>query len=204
MSKTEQIDKCMNIALNHASSDAEAVTAFKTARRLHIKLGNSSNVPVNNTSEYVDTYKLPKSEPADSISFLNQVSHWAYHRDVLIDITASGSVMDMRISLDFKGSKDSVKALIRKINTERDPSVQEAQKQEAKTYKREKASSEKSSKSIDELREILARLKRERDILEAQRNNSSTSKVVNEEGLTIMHWVVIYIGIILAMIVFSF
>jgi hypothetical protein len=109
----------------------------------------------------------------------------------------------MRISLDFKGGKDNVKALIRKINTERDPSVQEAQKQEAKTYKREKASSEKNSKNIDELRELLARLKRERDILEGQNKKSSTSEV-KKEGLNLMHWIVIYIGIILAMIVFSF
>jgi uncharacterized protein (DUF1919 family) len=33
MSKTEQIEKCMNIAFNHASSEAEATTAFKAARR---------------------------------------------------------------------------------------------------------------------------------------------------------------------------
>jgi hypothetical protein len=118
MSKSEQVQKCLNLALDNATTEAEAITAFKTARRLNLKLDKPIDYNGSSSSDtFSSTTKISNFPVKDTIELINLVSHITEGNDTRALFDVTGMVFKPTIDITVTGIKSNVKSVMRKIDT---------------------------------------------------------------------------------------
>jgi hypothetical protein len=108
--KKNQIDKCMSLAMDRSATDAEAVTAFKMARKLTLKSGQatSGNHGCMSDLEYVTNISVKNIETVVSFSITGYIANQCYANEVLFCVDFTGNNDKQNITYSFTGEKSTV------------------------------------------------------------------------------------------------
>jgi hypothetical protein len=138
MCKTKQIQKCLTLAWDKASTDAEASTAFSMARKLNSKqdipyeLGGTRS---SNSHNYSYTATLTNFSAKNTIEFVNNMSHLTEHSDAHVHYNIEGMVDKSKVHITVKSSdEDELRHVREKVQT----FLEKVNKDDGHVYKKPK------------------------------------------------------------------
>jgi hypothetical protein len=181
----------MNIAFDQASTEEEALTAFKTARKLSVKMGGRGSSEV-----YSRTYSIKPVISRKVFEFVNFVSHKAFKLDVLISVNCTGNSDCPETEISMKGKESNVNELVDLIDFFIENDKKPKKKPKTQSSSKSDAQKAQSSSKSDAQKAFEEKLK---DLKEAMNRASKEDKEESTRNIIIflsVLFIVIIVGVL--------